>query len=91
MSVSFDLRTTHAIVSLSERFFEEIRSKCQVQRLHLHNQRQILFANRTKRLAREAIQKDKLRELYSSLGLAELVERDNRERDRTSNDSRVIG
>jgi hypothetical protein len=69
MSASYNLHTGHLIVSLSLGVVEEIRSKCQDQRLRLHNQREGMRANRTKRLERQARQKEELRKLSSSLGL----------------------
>ena len=74
MSTSYDLDTVQLLVNLSLRFVDEIRSKCKDQRLRLNNQRNRLQANRTKRLAREAKQKEELRELYISLGLGKRVE-----------------
>ena len=74
MSAADDLYKVHLIVSLSERVFEETYSKCQEQLPRLYNQRQLLLANRQKRLAREARQREELRELYLSLGLVQPVE-----------------
>ena len=74
MSASYNLHTVHLIVSMSLGIVEKIRSKCLDQRLRLHNQREGIRANRTKRLERQARQKEELRELYSSLGLVERVE-----------------
>ena len=76
MSASHDLCNVHLIVNQSERVVEETRSKCQEQVPRLYNQRQLLLANRHKRLAREAKQRDELRELYRSLGLVQPVELD---------------
>jgi hypothetical protein len=71
MSASDDLCNVHLIVSLSERVFEETCSRCQEQLPRLYNQRQLLLANRQKRLAREAKQRDELTKLYRSLGLVQ--------------------
>ena len=70
----FNLQQVDLIVSLSQRAAEEASSKCQKQLPHLYNQRRTLLANRKKRLAFEARQKDELRKLYRSLGLVQPVE-----------------
>ena len=74
MSASYDLHTGQLIVSLSLGIVEEVRSNCMDQRLRLHNQREGIRANRTRRLERQARQKEELRELYSFLELVEPVE-----------------
>ena len=74
MSTSQDLPTIDLLVSLSMLAVEETRVRCRDQLAHLHDQRQVLGANRTRRLAWEAKQRDELRELYNSLGLATPVE-----------------
>jgi hypothetical protein len=74
MSASYNLHTGHLLVSLSLGVVEEIRSKCQDQRLRLNIQREGMRANRTKRLERQARQKEKLSECYSLLGLVKRVE-----------------
>jgi hypothetical protein len=74
MSASYNLHTGHLLVGLSLGIADEIRSKCQDQRLHLHNQRERMRANRTKRLKRQVRLKEELSELYRLLGLAKLVE-----------------
>lgn len=74
MSTSYDLPTVNLLISLSMVAVEENCARCQDQLPRLYNQRQLLLANRTKRLAWEAKQRDELRELYSSLGLVQPVE-----------------
>lgn len=69
MSTSHDLLTVNVLVNLSLLAVAETRARCQDQLPRLHNQRQVLRANRTKRLAWEAKYRGELRELYSSLGL----------------------
>jgi hypothetical protein len=74
MSTSHDLPTVDLLVSLSMLAVEETRARCLDQLPRLHRQRQVLRANRTRRLAWEAKQRDELRELYNSLGPATPVE-----------------
>jgi len=73
MSASHDLQTVNSLISLSMYAVEETRSRCQAQLPRLYNQRLALNA---KRLAREAKQKDELRELYSSLRLVTPVDKE---------------
>lgn len=69
MSGPNDLTAIYITISMSRLAVEEAHSKCQSQFVRLYNQRQTLRANRVKRLARQAKQKEELRALYSSLGL----------------------
>jgi hypothetical protein len=71
MSTSIDPLTVDSLVSQSMLAVEETRARCQDQLPRLYNQRQVLHANRTRRLAWEAKHLEELRELYRSLGLVQ--------------------
>ena len=79
MLASYDPQNVNLIVNASKRAHEEACSKCLEQLPRLYNQRQALLANREKRRAFEAKQRDDLRELYTSLGLVQPVEDQNNE------------
>jgi hypothetical protein len=76
MSTSYDLPTITLLVSLSMLAVEETRARCQDQLPRLYNQREVLRANRRRRLEWQAKQRDELRELYTSPGLLPLYLRE---------------